>query len=130
MRERILIVDDNRFAADALARILKIVGFDVTAEYSGQRAIEQMATLQPNLALIDIGMPDLDGFEVARRVRQQRSIATVILVALTAWAREEDQRRAYECGFDLHVAKPVSLQSLRNVLALLDSRRVPINHAS
>jgi len=121
MRERILIVDDNQFAADSLARIVKIVGYDVTTAYSGQRALEQIATLQPDLALIDIGMPDLDGFEVARQVRQQCRVPPIILVALTAWAREEDQRLAYKSGFDRHVAKPISLESLRNVLAMLDN---------
>jgi CheY-like chemotaxis protein len=120
MRERILIVDDNQFAADALARIIKIIGYDVRLAYSGQQAIEQIEAFQPDLALIDIGMPDLDGFEVARRVRQQCRVPPTILVALTAWARNEDRRHAYECGFDRHVAKPISLELLRNVLAMLD----------
>jgi CheY-like chemotaxis protein len=120
MRDRILVADDNRFAADSLARIIKIVGYDVTTTYSGNGALEQIAAFQPDLALIDIGMPDLDGFEVARRIRQQCRVPPLILVALTAWARNEDRRHAYECGFDRHVAKPISLELLRNVLAMLD----------
>jgi len=119
MRERILVVDDNQFAADALARILTIAGYDAIAVYGGQQAVEQVEKLQPELALIDIGMPDVDGFEVARRIRRQGNSPAVILVALTAWAREEDRRRAFECGYDRHMAKPICLESLRNVLAML-----------
>ena len=121
MRECILVVDDNPFAVDSLARILKIIGYEVTPAYSGQSALEQVAAIRPDLALIDIGMPDLDGYEVARRIRQQGGGPSIILVALTAWARREDQRRANECGFDRHVAKPISLELLQDVLAMLNT---------
>jgi len=72
------------------------------------------------MALIDIRMPDLNGYETVARIRQQRGSEHVILVAVTGWTREEDKRRAYDAGFDLHIAKPMSAESLRELLVLLD----------
>lgn len=120
MRERILVVDDERDTADSLARLIESLGYEAKAVYDGSQAIEQAGAFLPDMALIDIGMPDLNGYETVARIRQQRGSQHVILVAVTGWTREEDKQRAYECGFDLHVPKPMSAETLRELLALLD----------
>jgi len=120
MRDRVLVVDDNRDAADSLARLIAALGCEAKAVYDGNQAIEQAATFLPDMAVIDIGMPGLDGYETATRIRQQRGSAYIILVALTGWTRAEDQRRAYDCGFDLYVVKPMRMDTLKELLALLN----------
>lgn len=119
MPERILIVDDNRDAADGLARLVQSYGYEVKAVYNGTDALEETTVFQPDMALVDIGMPGLDGFETVTQLRQRRGNVHLIVVAVTGWTRDEDKRRAYESGFDLHVGKPVSTQMLREVLELL-----------
>jgi CheY-like chemotaxis protein len=76
------------------------------------------------MALIDIGMPGLNGFETVGRIRQQRGNVTMILVAVTGWTREEDQRKAYDAGFDLHIAKPMTVETLKELLAILDPEAI------
>ena len=120
MSERILVVDDNRDAADSLARIIRSFGHEVRAVYGGNAALEETATFLPDMALVDIGMPDLDGYATVAELRQRRGNVHLIVVAVTAWSRDEDKRRAYEAGFDLHVAKPMKLETLKELLKLLD----------
>ena len=120
MSERVLIVDDNHDAADSLARIINRFGDEAKAVYSGREAIEQTARFHPDMVLLDIGMPGLDGYETLTRIRQQRDSKDTIFVALTAWSRDEDKRRAYECGFDLYVNKPMTKDKLEELLTLLD----------
>jgi CheY-like chemotaxis protein len=120
MPERILVVDDNRDAADSLARLIRSFGHEVRAVYGGKAALEETATFLPDMALVDIGMPDLDGYETVTELRQRRGHVHLIIVAVTAWNRDEDKRRAYESGFDLHVAKPMTLATLKELLKLLD----------
>jgi CheY-like chemotaxis protein len=120
MNERILVVDDDHDAADALVRLINTFDCEARAVYDGSQAIEQAAEFLPDMALIDIGMPDLNGYETVARIRQQRGSEHVILVAVTGWTREEDKRRAYDCGFDLHVAKPMSAERLKELMELLD----------
>ena len=120
MDERVLVVDDSRDAADSLARLIEAYGYQAKPVYDGEQAIEAAADFAPDMALIDIGMPGLDGYETVSRIRQQRGSTHVILVAVTGWTRDEDKRRAYECGFDLHVAKPLTDEALKELLALLD----------
>ena len=127
MDERVLVVDDSRDTADSLARLIEAFGYEVKAVYDGQQAIEAAASFAPDMALIDIGMPGLDGYETVTRIRQQRGSTHVILVAVTGWTREEDKRRAYECGFDLHVAKPMTDEALQQLLALLDPSAAPVH---
>ena len=119
MRERILIVDDNQDAADGLAKLVESYGYDVKAVYSGAEALEETASFQPDMALVDIGMPGLDGFETVTELRQRRGNVHLLVVAVTGWTRDEDKRRAYECGFDLHVGKPITTDTLREILELL-----------
>src|SRR5262245_26737078 len=103
MGERILIVDDDHDTADTLARLIQTFGYEAKAVYDGLQAVEQLNTFSPDMALIDIGMPQRDGYETVSRIRQQGG-THVILVAVTGWSRDEDKRRAYDSGFDLHVA--------------------------
>lgn len=120
MDGHILVVDDNRDAADALAMLIKTFGYTTKAVYSGQDAIDHAVSFAPDMALIDIGMPGLDGYETVSRIRRQRENVHVILVAVTGRTGDEDKKRAFECGFDLHVPKPMSLEKLQELLALLD----------
>jgi CheY-like chemotaxis protein len=120
VKDRILVVDDNRDAADTLVRLLAALGYEAKALYDGQAAIEHAAEFQPDMAFIDIGMPKLDGYEVVKQIRQQRGAHHVILVAHTGWSGGTDKQRAYDSGFDLHVAKPMGMETLKEFLALLD----------
>jgi CheY-like chemotaxis protein len=123
MSKRILVVDDSPYVADASARLIAICGYETKAAYGGREAIEQSVAFAPDMVLMDIGMPDLDGYETAARIRLEPGNAHVVLVAVTCLTQEQDKQRAYESGFDLHVSKPVSLKTLYGLLALLNDRR-------
>jgi CheY-like chemotaxis protein len=118
--ERILIVDDDRATADTLALLIRTLGYEAKAVYSGEAAVEAIVAFEPDMALIDIGMPGRDGYDTVARIRQQPGGMHAILVAVTGWERDEDKRRAYEAGFDLHVTKPMRLETLNELLDLLD----------
>jgi len=113
---RILVVDDNRDAADSLGMLLQQLGAKVQTANDGPAAIEAVGTFQPRFILLDIGMPGMDGHEVARRVRTRPEGKDVTLVALTGWGHEEARRRSREAGFDHHLIKPVDFGALRNLL--------------
>jgi signal transduction histidine kinase len=115
---RVLVVDDNHDAADSLGILLKFLGADVHIVYDGQSALEAIRSYRPAVVLLDIGMPGVDGHEVARQVRQEKTFKDVSLVALTGWGQEEDRRRSKAAGFDHHLVKPVAPDVL---LALLDN---------
>ena len=117
---RILIVDDEHDTADALAKLVRTFGYEARAVYDGEQAIEQFSTFLPDMALIDIGMPGMNGYEAVSYIRQSAGNIHVILVAVTGWTREEDKRQAYEAGFDIHVSKPMNAEVLKGLLALLD----------
>src|SRR5262245_11083340 len=120
VRERILVVDDDRATADTLALLIRTLGHEAKAVYHGESAIDQIAEFEPDMALIDVGMPGLDGYDTVAGMRQQPGGTHVILVAVTGWSRDEDKRRAYAAGFDLHVTKPMRCETLKELLALLD----------
>jgi CheY-like chemotaxis protein len=103
-----------------LAKAIAEFGYEAKAVYDGNRAIEEAATFLPDMALIDIAMPGLDGYETVTRLRKQRGSAHIIMVAVTGWTGDEYKQRAYECGFDLYIAKPMSASTLKDLLALLD----------
>ena len=113
---RILIVDDNRDAADSLAMLLEIGGHEATAVYSAQDALQRAAEFRPAVILLDIGLPEIDGHEVARRIRGMPELRDVRLVALTGYGQEEDRRRTRDAGFDHHLVKPVDLEELERTL--------------
>jgi PAS domain S-box-containing protein len=116
---RLLVVDDNVDAADSLAQLLRLEGHQVQVAHDGSEALAQAHAFNPRLVILDIGMPEMDGYEVARRLRQMPSLDELRLVALTGWGNEEDRRRAREAGFDRHLVKPVEPSALRAVLGEL-----------
>ena len=113
---RILVVDDNRDSADSLAMLLRLMGNEVDTAHDGLEAVERVAMFGADVVLLDIGMPRLNGYEAARRIREQSS-RSVTLVALTGWGQDEDRRRSEQAGFDAHLVKPVDLDALAALLA-------------
>lgn len=114
---RILIVDDNRDAADSLVMLLRIMGNDTRTAYDGQEGVDVAAEFRPDVMLVDIGLPKLNGYEACRRIREQSWGKKVVLIAVTGWGQEEDRRRSHEAGFDHHMVKPVDPQELSKLLA-------------
>jgi PAS domain S-box-containing protein len=114
---RILVVDDNADAAESLQRILEIYGHTVHAAADGYAALEALETFRPTVVLLDIGLPQLDGYEVARRIRATPHGRNICLCAITGWGQAEDKRRAREAGFDEHMTKPVDLGALTALIA-------------
>jgi CheY-like chemotaxis protein len=117
LRTRILVADDNRDAAQSLAFMLEIEGHDVRTAHDGLEAIQIGESFRPQVVLLDIGMPRLDGYATAREVRGRSWGISVCLVALTGWGQEEDRRRAEEAGFDRYLVKPVDPQILNALIA-------------
>jgi PAS domain S-box-containing protein len=115
---RILIADDRRDSVDSLAMMLRLAGHDIQTAHDGLEAVQAAATFRPDVALLDIGMPRMNGYEAARHIRQQEWGKKVVLVALTGWGQEEDKRRATEAGFDHHLTKPVEPAALEKLLAV------------
>ena len=109
---RILVADDMRDNADTLGLMLRVLGNEVSLAYGGEEAIRMAEEFRPHIALLDIGMPKVNGYETAQRIRSQPWGEQIMLVALTGWAREEDRNRTKAAGFDHHLVKPVALASL------------------
>jgi two-component system, chemotaxis family, CheB/CheR fusion protein len=119
---RILVVDDCHYVADASARLIAVCGYETRAVYDGHEAIAQTVSFSPDMVLMDIGMPELDGYEAAARIRRGLGNSNVLLVAVTCLDQEQDRRRALASGFDLHVPKPVSFTTLLKLLTMLQQR--------
>ncbi len=117
MRLRILVADDNQDSANSCALLLQLSGHDVRVAYSGGAALEIAAKYLPHLALIDIRMPHMDGYEVARRMRAEKGGKSILLVAVTGLGQMADKLEAESAGFDLHLAKPYNLESLKPLIA-------------
>lgn len=116
-QQRILVVDDNRDAADTLGMLLKYLGADTHVVYDGPSGLDALRIYRPAVVFLDIGMPSMDGHEVARRIRQEPEFRHVMLIAMTGWGQEEDRRRSTEAGFDHHLVKPAKLEVLQTLLA-------------
>ena len=114
---RILVVDDNKDSADSLAMLLRLKGNEIRTAYDGIEAVTVAEMFHPQLVLLDIGLPKLNGYDVARRIRQLPWGQDVILVAQTGWGQDEDRRRSEEAGFNFHIVKPVELSRLETLLA-------------
>ena len=114
---RVLIVDDNEDAAEALGTLIGLLGHEATVLHDGFEALDAAAARPPDLMLLDIGLPDMDGFEVARRLRSNPGLKDVRLIACTGYGRDEDVRKMSEAGFDRHLVKPVSAAQLEQLLA-------------
>ncbi|MBI3546197.1 MAG: PAS domain S-box protein [Gammaproteobacteria bacterium] len=118
---RVLVVDDNRDAADSLGTLLKFLGADVQVVYDGANALEAVKTYRPAVVLLDLGMPGMDGYEVARRIQQQPEFKDISLIALTGWSQEENRRETKMAGFDHHLIKPADVNALQALLISLES---------
>ncbi len=112
---RALIVDDNEDAAETLRLLLKLSGIDAETAYDGPAALEAFDRFKPDVVYLDIGMPGMDGYEVARRLRQKERGPSVVIVALTGWAQERERKLTRASGFDHHLVKPVSLQDVTGI---------------
>jgi CheY-like chemotaxis protein len=116
-RRRILLVDDNRDAAESLAEVLKQDGHEVSIAHDGIAALSLAETWRPEVVLLDIGMPGMSGYEVARRIRKQPGGHAIVLAALTGWGQPKDRQLSADAGFDAHLVKPVHHQTLVQLLA-------------
>ena len=119
---RILIVDDNADAASSLAMLLGMTGNETRTANDGLAAVDAAQTFQPDVILLDIGLPKLNGLEVCRRIRQQPWGQNIVMVALTGWGQEDDRRKSQQAGFDHHMVKPLDYNDLMKLLASLDAK--------
>ena len=118
-KRRILVVDDNKDSADVLSMMLRIKGMEVRTAYDGLEAVEAAAAFRPNMVLLDIGLPKLNGYEVARQIRAQPWGKDTVLVAVTGWGQEEDRRHSQDVGINFHMVKPIDLVALQKMLSAL-----------
>jgi len=119
VKRRILLADDNNDALESLATLLELGGHEVVTASNGALALECAERHRPEVMLLDIGMPMLDGYEVARRIRVQPWGRSITLVALTGWGQDSDRRRSREAGFDSHLVKPLDMDKLTELLERL-----------
>jgi CheY-like chemotaxis protein len=117
---RVIVADDNRDAADALAMLLELSGHEVRVAHGGRAALSLAQTFRPDVAILDIGMPDLSGYDVAAQLRREPWGGAIVLIALTGWGRDDERQRATAAGFDQHMTKPVDPEKLE---AFLSKRR-------
>jgi PAS domain S-box-containing protein len=120
---RILVVDDNRDGADSLALLLGFLGHKVRTAYDGEEAVTMAEEFRPQIVLLDVEMPKLNGYDACRRIRQQAWSRGVIFVACTGWGQDEDRRRAQEAGFNHHIVKPIDAAVLQTVISSAGRRR-------
>jgi CheY-like chemotaxis protein/anti-sigma regulatory factor (Ser/Thr protein kinase) len=113
---RVLVVDDNRDATETLQTLLESLGATVTAAANGREALELFEHFAPDAVLLDIGMPGMDGYEVARRIRARPAGGSTLLVAVTGWGQQDDIRRCFEAGFDHHLVKPLDVDKLWEIV--------------
>ena len=116
---RILVVDDNRDSATTMAMLLKLIGNETSTAYDGLEAVEAAAAFRPDVVLLDIGLPKLNGYEAARRIRAQPWGKEMVLVALTGWGQDEDRLKSTAAGFNGHMVKPVDFAALIKLLIQL-----------
>jgi CheY-like chemotaxis protein len=116
---RVLVVDDNHDSADTMAELVRIWGYEVRTAHDGPAALECARSFRPNVVLLDVGLPGMDGYELARRLRAE-GLAGDLLVSVTGYGQEEDRRKAEEAGFDHHLTKPVNPDTLQRLVAQED----------
>ncbi|MGN6135072.1 MAG: ATP-binding response regulator, partial [Aureliella sp.] len=125
-KHRILVVDDNQDSAMSLGMMLRLMGNETCLAHDGLAAVEMAQQFRPDIILLDIGLPKLNGYQACRRIREQPWSAGMTIIALTGWGQEEDRRRSHEAGFDHHLVKPVELTAL---MQLLSERRIDSSSA-
>jgi two-component system CheB/CheR fusion protein len=116
-RQSVLVVDDNRDCADSLTILLRLAGHEVATAYDGAAGLAMAQQIQPDIVLLDIGLPKLDGYEVARRLRQDFGMFAALVVATTGYGTDEDRHRSQQAGFNAHLVKPVDLEELRQLIS-------------
>jgi CheY-like chemotaxis protein len=114
---RVIVADDNKDAADALAMLLELSGHEVRVAHGGRAALSLAQTFRPDVAILDIGMPDLSGYDVAAQIRREPWGGAIFLIALTGWGRDDDRQRSTNAGFDQHMTKPVNPEKLEAFLS-------------
>ena len=115
-RFRILVVDDNHDSALSMAMMLQIMGHDTRTAHEGESAVSTAETFLPEVVLLDIGLPKLNGYEVAQRIREKTWGQSMYLIAVTGWGQDEDRQRSSEVGLNLHMVKPVEPAALEKLL--------------
>ena len=130
LRRNILVVDDNRDAADSLAMLLEMNGHGVYVGHSGSEALQLARRELPHAMILDIGMPDMSGYEVARRIRAERWGSQIYLIAVTGWGQKEDKDRAIAAGFDHHLTKPVDPDQVESLLQAFFRRRRELDESA
>lgn len=121
---RVLVVDDNTDSAESLGKLLRTMGHEIHVSYDGLSALDAAVAFRPDLVMLDIGLPGISGYDVARRMRQIAALKNTILVAQTGWGQDEDKRRSVEAGFDAHMVKPVDAGALQTLLEELARKRM------
>ena len=119
MPRRVLIIEDDDDAPETLAELLRLGDHQVSIARNGAEGIALVSSLAPEIVLVDIGLPDIDGYEVARRLRLDSATSHLWLIAITGYGTQEDRRSALAAGFNEHLAKPVELESLKTLLSEL-----------
>jgi CheY-like chemotaxis protein len=122
-RRRILVVDDNQDAADSLASVLSLMGNEVQVGNDGVEAVQLAEAFRPDVVMLDIGMPRMNGYEACAAIRQQPANADAVIIAVTGWGQEEDRRQSELAGFNLHLTKPVDPGAVETLLASLPPPR-------
>jgi CheY-like chemotaxis protein len=122
-RFRILVVDDNHDSALSMAMMLSIMGHETRTAHDGESAVTTAESFLPDVVLLDIGLPKLNGYEVAQRIREKPWGVSMFLIAVTGWGQDEDRERSSEVGLNLHMVKPVEPSALEKLLAGLTSNR-------
>lgn len=116
MTKKILIVDDDRDSAEMIAEFLGLQGYQASFAVDGEGAVESARQLSPDVALLDITLPDMSGYELAQRLRLEPALKQLVLIALTGWSGAEHEAKAREAGFDHHMVKPVDFSKLQRLL--------------
>ena len=119
---RVLVIDDNEDAAESLAMMIELDGHEIRTVYNGAAALELAGCFRPDLVFCDIGLPKMDGYEVARRLRLEAEHSATVLVALTGWGSEEDKRKTKEAGFDHHFIKPAEVAEIESIIRSVSAK--------
>ena len=114
---RVLVVDDNHDSAESLAMLLRLLGHEVNTAHDGPSALSSASRHRPEIVLLDIGLPGMNGYDVAKEIRASPDLNAIRLVAITGYGQEGDRRRALDAGFDEHVVKPVEVDKLTELMA-------------
>jgi CheY-like chemotaxis protein len=120
MRRRVMVIDDNKDAAESMSMLFELWGHEVLCAYDGRAALEAAVKYRPDAVFLDIGLPGMDGYEIAERFRELPGSNGTVLVAITGYGQDEDRRRSREAGIDHHLVKPVAPETLHKLLDTID----------